>query len=311
LDLTANLRLLDEPSATVSLELTNNAEYSVALLRWQLPLDNRFESDSFHIRFNGNQVPYIGARVKFAAPEMGDYVFFEPNETKSFMVVLANSYDFSQAGEYDVIFVKDVLDFETEGDFESLPHLNGFVPYSGIISNSLQITTTTGLPQKILRVPYPCSSSETNQINTAASNQKTMIGYAQSQINVGQSASYSEWFGAFTDSRYNDVYHVIEAVNRNTVVAYACDNENAYAYVYPTDTKHTIYLCRAFWSAPTAGGFDTKAGTLIHELSHFNDIGGTNDYAYGTPAARDLARSNPARAIANADNYEYFSESQW
>jgi len=84
-----------------------------------------------------------------------------------------------------------------------------------------------------------------------------------------------------------------------------------YAYVYPTDTSHTIYCCSAFWPAPVAGGWDTKAGTLIHELSHFDDICGTRDHAYGTNNCRALARNNPAQAVNNADNYEYYCESLW
>ena len=44
-------------------------------------------------------------------------------------------------------------------------------------------------------------------------------------------------------------------------------------------------------------------------MSHFTSIGGTHDYKYGTAAALQLARSNPARALNNADNFEYFIES--
>jgi len=312
-ELTARLSILEQQSATVSLELTNIAEYEVALLRWNLPLDNRFQSDSFNVLLNGNRVPYIGARVKFSFPTLDDYVRFAPNESKSFEVALGNSYDFSESGLYDVVFITDILDYVTKDEFHTLPHLKGsWAPYSGIISNSLQITTTTSILQKIIRVPYPCTSGETTQINRAASTQRTMIGYAVTAIGAGQSGSYSEWFGVYTAARWGDVSYVINAVSRNSVVAYRCDNERGvYAYVYPTDTTHTIYLCQAFWGSADAGGFDTKAGTLIHELSHFNNIGATGDWAYGTPAARDLARSNPGRAITNADNYEYFCESQW
>ena len=34
----------------------------------------------------------------------------------------------------------------------------------------------------------------------------------------------------------------------------------------------------------------------------------TADYAYGQTAAKDLARTNPKKAIQNADNHEYFGE---
>ena len=51
-----------------------------------------------------------------------------------------------------------------------------------------------------------------------------------------------------------------------------------------------------------------KAGTLIHEASHFIRNGGTEDYAYGQSAARALARTNSNLAIFNADSHEYFAE---
>ena len=81
---------------------------------------------------------------------------------------------------------------------------------------------------------------------------------------------------------------------------------NYYAYVY-SNQPYDIWLCNAFWSAPMTGT-DSKAGTLVHEMSHFNVVAGTNDWAYGQTAAKNLARTNPSRAIDNADSYEYFAE---
>ena len=70
-----------------------------------------------------------------------------------------------------------------------------------------------------------------------------------------------------------------------------------------------IYLCGAFWNAPNTGT-DSKAGTLIHESSHFTVNGGTSDWAYGQSDCKSLAISNPARAIDNADSHEYFAENR-
>ena len=71
--------------------------------------------------------------------------------------------------------------------------------------------------------------------------------------------------------------------------------------------SYKIYLCGAFWSAPMKGT-DSKAGTLIHEMSHFTVVAGTQDHVYGQTAAKALALSDPAKAIANADSHEYFAE---
>jgi peptidyl-Lys metalloendopeptidase len=68
-------------------------------------------------------------------------------------------------------------------------------------------------------------------------------------------------------------------------------------------------VCKAFWTAPLAGT-DSKGGTLIHELSHFNVTAGTDDHVYGQTGAKNLAISDPAAALDNADNHEYFAENK-
>ena len=81
--------------------------------------------------------------------------------------------------------------------------------------------------------------------------------------------------------------------------------ESTYAYVYPSEEEHNIYLGGAFWVAKIRG-WDSKAGTIIHELSH--RVHGTDDHAYGRSGAQDLAKNDPNTATKNADNYEYFAE---
>ena len=68
-----------------------------------------------------------------------------------------------------------------------------------------------------------------------------------------------------------------------------------------------MYLCNAFWSAPNTGT-DSKAGTLVHETSHFNVVASTDDWAYGQSACKSLAKSNTTKAVDNADSHEYFAE---
>jgi peptidyl-Lys metalloendopeptidase len=266
------------------------------------------------VHFNGIPVPYLGPVVKYSGPFLNDYVFLSTNGSITVDVSLKDIYDFSLPGKYDVVFETDIMDYVVEQNMLGLfPRNRGaFTPYLGVVSNSLQITTHKSFAPKAMKAPYPCSNQETSQINSAATSQRAMISYAESAINQGDSASYKEWLGAYTDARWKIASECVSWIRGNSVVRYACDDTpGVYAYVYPSDSSHTIYCCEAFWSAPNAGGFDTKAGTLIHELSHFNNICGTNDWVYGINAARNLAITNPARAVANADNYEYFSEVQW
>ena len=45
--------------------------------------------------------------------------------------------------------------------------------------------------------------------------------------------------------------------------------------------------------------------TMLHEMSHFDNVSGTRDHAYGRNACLALARRDPNRAINNADSYSY------
>ena len=111
--------------------------------------------------------------------------------------------------------------------------------------------------------------------------------------------------------------------------------EEAYAYVYPNVIDHgkyerTVHLGKEFWSADDK----TRAGTLIHELSHFVTVGGTDDvgverkdraatdfpgkevnpkrdisYAtYGGTRGTRLAVAHASLALKNADSFEFFIE---
>ena len=127
-------------------------------------------------------------------------------------------------------------------------------------------------------------------------------------------ANFNRWFGTTDDNARRIVQErtgkMID-LNENYIV----DNfkpadpskEYRYAYVYPNDTTHTIYLDKEFLNAGTKAP-DSKAGVVTHEMSHFVDVGGTKDFVYGTDGAKELSKIEPQDALMNADNYEYYIE---
>ena len=89
-----------------------------------------------------------------------------------------------------------------------------------------------------------------------------------------------------------------------------------FAFVYPTDTSHTVNVEQRFWTAPMSGP-DSKAGILCHEMSHFTDIGDTSDKfvdylnnaaVYGQYKSLTLAETRPDLALQHADSFEYWCE---
>lgn len=85
------------------------------------------------------------------------------------------------------------------------------------------------------------------------------------------------------------------------------ETQGYFAWVAPGDTSHNVTLSEAYNNAPLTGT-DSKAGTMIHELSHFSDVAGTDDHAYGLEEAKNLAKKNKTKAATNADNFEYYVE---
>ena len=62
-----------------------------------------------------------------------------------------------------------------------------------------------------------------------------------------------------------------------------------------------IFLCRLYWEQFPG----VQAMVLVHEVSHFY---GNRDYEYGEPAAMKLAKTNPRKAIFNADSAMFFAD---
>jgi peptidyl-Lys metalloendopeptidase len=157
-----------------------------------------------------------------------------------------------------------------------------------------------------------CTTTQQSQLVTALDSARSYATNSQSYMNAGVAGPrYVTWFGTYTASRFGTVdghYENIAYTLHNERVDFdcSCKKKTTYAYVYPTQ-PYRIYLCGAFWSAPNTGT-DSRAGTIIHETSHFDVVANTDDVVYGTSGAKNLAATNPNDAIRNADNHEYFSE---
>jgi uncharacterized Zn-binding protein involved in type VI secretion len=128
--------------------------------------------------------------------------------------------------------------------------------------------------------------------------------------------SFKTWFGR---SDYEAKQRILTRIERALevsrtltvdnfgVIDYEKDRKEDYAKVYRIDILNRIFLGDPFWAADI-GGRRSKAGILIHELSHFKTIGNTEDHAYADDCL-NLAKDNPADALYNADSFEFFIDS--
>ena len=310
---------------TVHLKITNNRTEIVKVPYWQLPGANS-ESKLFQVLRDGKPVDFLGKMVKRGAPTAAELVTFQPRETKVVSVNLADSYDLSRSGNYTVAF-HSYLDGARTSTGRRLGDASGRMASLGSPALSLYVDADNRLntlngnrrpPSSSIvyqnGVGYAaCTTTQISGASGGLSQARTYSQNARGYLTAGTvGPRYTTWFGAYTSARYSTanqhfvaIDNAMDQVNNSIIIDCSC-KQSYYAYVYPTQ-PYRIYVCNAFWSAPTAGT-DSKGGTLIHEMSHFNVVAGTDDHVYGQSGAKSLAISNPTNALDNADNHEYFAE---
>ncbi len=307
-----------DEAVTMRWSLQNEGLDAVGVLRWRTPLQG-FDTDLFEVRVNGHEVAYLGRVVKYGAPAAGDFVRIPAGGAITAIIDLAAAYDMSEPGVYTVRYRGDLLDFQGVRVAKNAAAPGPVRTYE----SALQIEDR-GEPRHRSAVDFgslfgdartpgyvACNSGQQSALGTALGNAETASGESLTWLNghVGDSR-YTTWFGAYDAGRYatvTDHFTKIKGAFTNQTVTFHCDcTSSAYAYVYPTQ-PYNIWLCNAFWNAP-AKGTDSKAGTLIHEMSHFNVVASTNDNAYGQTACKKLAQKQPRKAVDNADSHEYYAE---
>jgi uncharacterized Zn-binding protein involved in type VI secretion len=125
---------------------------------------------------------------------------------------------------------------------------------------------------------------------------------------------FKEWFGYMDEERLQIVQHRIEralvlskmlTVNNFDSIPNEFARTKYIAIVNCWDEFHTIYLGDPFWKSTDSDG-QTKADTLVHELSHFWDIGHTFDFQYDVKPCKWLSENNTTQAFYNAESFMYF-----
>lgn len=298
----------------VRVTLTNSSGIAQHLLRWRTPLDG-VESPLFEVRRDGEPVRYLGRRVKRAAPGPADYVRLDPGASLSKTVELSRLYEMSVTGKYTIRYRSPAM---------PAPGAGVQAVVGELVSNPVSIWVNGRLARgskPAAMAPEPggaglsyanCSNAQQEQLVTAMDAGRAMTVDSHAYLTSGKQYGerYTTWFGALDAARGARVtsnFAAIKDAFENKPVKIDCDCDEPYfAYVYPA-RPYTVWVCRAFWAAAVTGT-DSRGGTLLHELSHFEVVAATDDHVYGQAGAAELARSAPERAINNADSHEYFGE---
>lgn len=301
----------------VTVTVTNTTGETQYLLAWQTPFalgsSGAPTAPLFEVTRDGLAVSYVGRQVKRAAPTAADYIALAPGSSRSASVNLGALYDLSASGAYSVRWRPGAPLYSRPG----VPRAKSTAEAAP--GATMRVEGRPSARQAALQAPAAgagltyrsCSAAQQGQIAQASEAALAMSTDADAYLHKKtRGPRYTQWFGAFDATRWTTMMGHFVAIKdafatKPVTVDCSCD-EPYYAYVYP-NRPYEIYVCQAFWAAPLTGT-DSKGGTLVHEMSHFTVVAGTDDWAYGQSAAAALAVSNPARAIENADSHEYFAE---
>jgi peptidyl-Lys metalloendopeptidase len=316
-------------NVNVILKYSNVGGDTMSIYKWYLP-EKGLNDPFFEVTRDGERVQYVGPLVKRRAPTAEDVISLTPGMTLSAVVQLSSVYNMTQSGNYvvqykmnadQVLFTaNDMLTrrFMSSNDGEEfvLQSAPIVVFTAGRRNLLIEQATEYNTQTRVLAPTYTgCSSSRSSSIRSALNAAQMYVNDAVQYLSYQSSATlrYITWFGNHVSNRQLKLkthFTQIQNVLNNKIISFDCTCPNkdptVYAYVY-ADEHYKIYLCNEFWPASSTGT-DSKAGTIIHELAHFEIVANTDDYSYGQTACKNLAQRDPLKALMNSDNLQYFAE---
>jgi len=307
--------------------VTNTFGKPLTLLVWDSPFEravDAFPADIFAVVDASGVAPeYTGISAKkFPAPE--DFLSLKDGQSMQVSIDLLKGYAFA-TGTYKVNL--DTIVQVYFGDFDQNTDLSHFESHE-MVSNSLDLEITRVLPAPVWGAPSTgfggpnpvagCSANYSSQINTAGANAITATQRSYNYLGSTCSSSlttYVRWFGVCDSTRFTKVRNNLNSILTSLRATYPVNctgsscTANTYAYVYPSDSSHTVYVCGYFWRVPSTNcRLDSQPGTLIHEHSHFTNVASTQDIKYGVANCEALAKTTPNDAVRNADNFCFFTD---
>jgi len=321
LDVAVSVANDDKGNVNATLTITNNGHGQQKILGWYTDLE---EEHIFHVTRDGVEVDFFGPHYKRQAPTEKDFIKLKSGESLIKTFELSSLYNMTETGSYEVAYdVSSMQLFSNKGQLKKAERLTSAVASIWLEGVESKGASNKGKPggggsagDCIGGTCFTgrCSNGQKTELISAlaAADQITnnSVAYLNSHSASNTSTRYNTWFGAATSARYNTAVAHYDAINDaidNQPITFDCSCKKSYfAYVYPTQ-PYKVYMCRAFWNANELGT-DSRAGTIVHELSHFNAVAGTDDVVYGQSGAQSLANSDPDQALNNADSHEYFAE---
>ncbi|KAG9120167.1 hypothetical protein FRC07_004448 [Ceratobasidium sp. 392] len=311
----------DVENLSVTAIVKNTGTETLKLLKDPRGVLSSAKTHTFSVVSEKGTPQFTGMFIKYSPDYVvkknnaADFAILAPGQAFELTHNLAGVYNFTNTGAGEFKFdASNVFQYVDAAGKLSTVEATTQSAKIGISGNLVSARSTPRVEARSLgkRVAYVgCDANRQSLINTAVNSANSYVSGASSYLSSLTSGKprYTTWFGTYDSGRASTVRSHFSAIGADaSSTTYDCSTctSTAYAYVYANQPGR-VYLCGAFWNAPNTGT-DSKAGTIVHEQSHFTVNGGTQDHVYGQSGAKQLAISDPARAIMNADSTEYFAE---
>ncbi|SJL15532.1 related to Peptidyl-Lys metalloendopeptidase [Armillaria ostoyae] len=323
--------LSDVSALEVVTTVVNSGDETVKLLNDPRTVLSSWATESFTVvNSAGISADFTGVAVRYipsvTAKKGANHAFtvLAPGESVSATHELGNFFNFTDAGEstYTITPLSTIQVVEEDGTLTTIgAHVTpASVVLSGQLSSLSKLSSSSlggaadgrsSARSLSKRASYTSCSSSRQSINAQAISDSSDIAQASiDHLEANPSGSTTQTTWHVTDlvflSDASDNEQGLVSEPGSWTYDCSCTDSDTYAYVYPS-TYGKVYLCGYYWQCPATGS-GSRADTIIHEGTHFPQILGTGDYAYGETSCKSLAKSNPARAYLNADNNAFFSD---
>ncbi|KAF8856069.1 zincin [Acephala macrosclerotiorum] len=309
--------------------VTNISNETLTVFKGNTVLSPHATKDLLVFDAAGNALPFEGAYVNYKRTGLAADMFqtFLPGETVTASVNAAKTYNLAGIETAEVSAIQG---FKYVTGATAPTTIKGLEFCESVSSSSVTITPDQSTAANALiskrepptssrikkrSVTYnSCTTSQTTSLKTSVADAISMSGVAYT---AAATAAYyfTTWFKSTSEeTKVRTIYNDVKGVQTTSPAIYCtdkygdCADGSALLYTVPSD--NTIVPCpsNGYWDFPeyatTCADDDyDKAGSILHEMTH---LYGTDDYAYGPTAAKQLSA---AQAAANADTYEMYAGS--
>ncbi len=310
----------------VEVTLSNNHPVDYFILERFTPLEG-LRANIFTVTTKkGSILPYDGLMFRRRPAQKDEYIKIRANSSISSTATLSNAYGFYEVGTY-LVKLSTTITFASSLDVAPVTQL--------LVSNTNRLMLTVGDKQPHLTIGETHRRKQVQQkiddfsvFDTKAMKNPRFVGnwtnkmeedamnvYTKAfqvmlkaeDLAVFNTTLYTTWFGT-TDYARN-VYYVFQdcTAGMQDYSFYLYNGLSFESSCKPGYYAYTIYgalwivLCEVYYKT----SFQEKYETIVHEMTHASAW--IDDWEYGRMACKELAISNPARAVDNADSYGYFA----